>query len=173
MAIARTSIALEAEPAARRLGPRRLKTLLGVAVMVACALVWEALSRLGLVNAILLPAPTLVVDTFWHLVSTGKLWGHVSQSVMRVAVGFGAAVAVAVPLGLLMGRSSWVDGGLYASFEVLRPIPPIAWTPLAIIWFGLGTPPAIFLIFLGAYFPILLNTVSGVKGIDKRLIHFA
>src|SRR2546426_506210 len=84
MAIARTSIALEAEPAARRLGPRRLKTLLGVAVMVACALVWEALSRLGLVNAILLPAPTL-----------------------------------------------------------------------------------------GAYFPILLNTVSGVKGIDKRLIHFA
>jgi ABC-type nitrate/sulfonate/bicarbonate transport system permease component len=167
------SVPVKRAVAGRGIHARHLKALLGMLVMAAAALLWEAVSRLGLVTPILLPAPSSVVDTFWYLVSTGRLWGHISQSVMRVLVGFVAAIVMAVPLGLFMGRSSWVESGFYASFEILRPIPPIAWTPLAIIWFGLGTPPAVFLIFLGAYFPILLNTVSGVKGIDKRLIHFA
>ncbi len=167
------SVVVETEARGGRLRPRHAKALLGIAVMMGFAALWEGVARLGLVTPILLPAPSSIVDTFWYLVKSGKLWDHIWPSVMRVVLGFVAAVLVAVPLGLLMGRSSWVDGGLYASFELLRPIPPIAWTPLAIIWFGLGTPPAIFLIFLGAYFPILLNTVSGVKAIDKRLIHFA
>jgi len=158
---------------ARARSIQRRRWLLGLAVLAAVAVLWELASRTGLAKPVLLPAPSTVAETFADLVRTARFWEHVVQSLVRVALGFGAAALVAVPIGLLMGRSAVVEGGLYASLEILRPIPPIAWTPLAILWFGLGTAPAVFLIFVGAFFPILLNTINGVRGIDKRLIDFA
>jgi ABC-type nitrate/sulfonate/bicarbonate transport system permease component len=94
-------------------------------------------------------------------------------SLYRVGLGYGIAALLAIPLGLLMG---WSPGFLRITrsvFEVVRPIPPLAWIPIAILWFGIGIKSAAFIIFLGAFFPILLNTISGVLTIPPILIEAA
>ena len=98
---------------------------------------------------------------------------HILHSLLRVGAGFAVAVAAAVPLGILLGWS----GRLYRLFtplvEILRPIPPLAWIPIAILWFGIGIRSAAFIIFLGVFFPILLDTITGVRSIDPLLIEAA
>jgi NitT/TauT family transport system permease protein len=81
-------------------------------------------------------------------------------------VGFAVGACLALPLGLLMGASPRIYNWLNPLVQVLRPIPPIAYIPLAILWFGLGNPPAIFLIAVGAFFPVLINTIAGVRQVD-------
>jgi len=81
----------------------------------------------------------------------------------RVLVGFAVGAGLALPIGLAMGASPRVYSWFNPLFQLLRPIPPIAYIPLAMLWFGLGNPPAVFLIALGAFFPVLMNTVAGGK----------
>src|SRR5258705_9314413 len=84
--------------------------------------------------------------------------------------GFGIATALAVSLGVAIGWSRRIETIIEPTLQVLRPIPPVSWIPLAIIWFGIANKPAIFLVFLGSFFPILLNTIQGVKSCDRNLI---
>jgi len=84
----------------------------------------------------------------------------------RVVMGFLAGAVLALPIGLAMGASERVYRWLNPLVQVVRPIPPIAYIPLSILWFGLGNPPAVFLIALGAFFPVLMNTVAGVRHVD-------
>jgi NitT/TauT family transport system permease protein len=101
------------------------------------------------------------------------LWDHIGASLMRVGVGFGVAVCLALPLGLWMG---WV-GGAYRTlnplFQILRPISPIAWIPIAILWFGVGDASPIYLIFISSVFPMIVQTTSGVHTIEKRYLRAA
>ena len=119
------------------------------------------------------PTPWQVVTGTLELAEDGTLWEHIGASLFRVGVGFGLAVLVAVPLGLWMG---WV-GGAYRTFnpifQMLRPISPIAWIPLAILWFGVGDVSPIFLIFISSVFPMIVQTTSGVHTIERRYLRAA
>jgi NitT/TauT family transport system permease protein len=129
----------------------------------------------------LVPPPSEVAIELWDLGFGGiyddaysqTLWTHLMASVGRVYGGFALAVAVALPLGLMIGRIPLVRRLLDPTFQVLRPIPVTAWLPLAMIMFGLGPRSAVFLVFLGAFYPILLNTIFGVRAVDPRLFEAA
>ncbi|MFE1597926.1 ABC transporter permease [Methylobacterium sp. ID0610] len=104
---------------------------------------------------------------------SGTLVAHLVASVSRVLGGFGLAVLAALPLGLLIGRVPLVRQLLDPTFQILRPVPVTAWLPLAMILFGLGPRSAYFLVFLGAFYPILVNTVFGVRSVEPRLFEAA
>ncbi len=94
-------------------------------------------------------------------------------SLFRVGVGFAIGAGLALPLGLLMGAKSAIHDLMNPIVQILRPIPPIAFIPLSILWFGLGNPPAFFLISLGAFFPVLMNTIAGVRNVDAIYLRAA
>ncbi len=119
------------------------------------------------------PAPWQVVTGAWDLAQDGTLLDHITASLARVGIGFGLAFLVAVPLGLWMG---WVSGAFYTLnplFQMLRPISPIAWIPVAILWFGVGNLSPIFLIFISSVFPMIVQTTVGVRTIDRRYLRAA
>jgi len=119
------------------------------------------------------PTPWAVVTGALELAQDGTLWEHITASLTRVGIGFGLAMLVGIPLGLWMG---WVDAAYRTFnpiFQMLRPISPIAWIPLAILWFGVGEVSPIFLIFIAAVFPMIVQTASGVHTIERRYLHAA
>jgi len=119
------------------------------------------------------PTPWQVVTGTLELARDGTLWGDIGASLMRVGVGFSLAVGIAVPLGLWMG---WVKGAfstLNPIFQILRPISPIAWIPIAILWFGVGDASPIFLIFMSSVFPMVVQTTAGVHTIERRYLRAA
>lgn len=119
------------------------------------------------------PTPWQVVTGTLELARNGTLWSDIGASLMRVAVGFSLAVVIAVPLGLWMG---WVRGAfstLNPLFQMLRPISPIAWIPIAILWFGVGNESPIFLIFMSSVFPMVVQTTAGVHTIERRYLRAA
>lgn len=119
------------------------------------------------------PTPWQVAQGAWRLAQDGSLWGHIEASLFRVGIGFGLALLVAVPLGLWMG---WVSSAFYTLnplFQMLRPISPIAWIPIAILWFGVGDISPIFLIFISSVFPVMVQTTVGVRTIDRRYLRAA
>ncbi|WP_161539716.1 ABC transporter permease [Paramagnetospirillum kuznetsovii] len=121
---------------------------------------------------VLLPSPAGVAITLAGLLASGELLIHLAASVKREAIAFLIA-ALAIPVGVAMGWRHSIHAQLYPVLEVLRPIPPLAWIPLSILWFGLGELQNQFIIFLGLVFPILLNTVEGVHRVDRNLIRAA
>lgn len=151
---------------------------------------WEAISRAGWVSAIVLPSPSQVFLRWiayarplqpydpaegsrlaW--VFSGELPRDAATSLMRIAVGFAIGAGLALPLGLLMGARPRLYELFNPLVQIVRPIPPIAFIPLSILWFGLGNPPAFFLICLGAFFPVLMNTIAGVRNVDAIYLRAA
>jgi NitT/TauT family transport system permease protein len=112
-----------------------------------------------------LPAPTDVVKAIRELSENGVLWGHIGISLARFATAYFLAVLVAIPLGLFLGRFTRCHAAIDPLIQVLRPISPIAWFPLAVLWFGIGNAPAVFIIFLAAFYPVLLTTISAVRSV--------
>jgi NitT/TauT family transport system permease protein len=132
---------------------------------------WWAVVRFS--GSVIFPTPWQVVTGTVELVRDGTLWNHIGASLLRVGVGFGLAVALAVPIGLWMG---WVRGAfetLNPLFQMLRPISPIAWIPIAILWFGVGDASPIYLIFISSLFPMIVQTIAGVHTIEKRYLRVA
>jgi NitT/TauT family transport system permease protein len=126
-----------------------------------------------LTGSVVFPTPWQVVTGTLELIRDGTLWQHIGASLFRVATGFTLAVLVAVPLGLWLG---WVRGAyvtLNPLFQMLRPISPIAWIPIAILWFGVGDLSPIFLIFISSVFPMIVQTTVGVHTIEKRYLRAA
>jgi len=124
-------------------------------------------------ETVIFPTPVQVVAAALDLVRDGTLWEHIGASLFRVGAGFLLAVVVGIPLGLLMG---WVHGAfttLNPLVQILRPISPIAWIPLAILWFGVGDLSPIFLIFLSSVFPTVVQTAAGVQTIDRQYLRAA
>lgn len=120
----------------------------------------------------LMPPPTAVLVAAWELIQSGELARHFLASLKREAIAFLYA-SVAIPLGIMMGWSKSAQSLLEPVFEMLRPIPPIAWIPLAILWFGIGDLQNQFIIFLGIFFPLLINTITGVKNVEHNVIRAA
>lgn len=134
---------------------------------------WWGLSAGGLMNPVLLPSPVDVAEAFWAAASDGSLLTHIYASMRRVLQGFLLGFIVAVPVGAFMSHSRLSTLLLDPIIEFLRPIPPIAVIPLAILWFGIGDFSKVFIIAYGAFFPILVNTLSGFSSVDKVLIRAA
>lgn len=120
----------------------------------------------------LLPPPQHVAVAAWELARSGELWKHLQDSLKRELVAFLWATT-AIPLGIAMGWWKAVEEQFDPLVEVLRPVPPLAWIPLSILWFGVGDTQNQFIIFLGCFFPILLNTIAGVKGVEPNLVRAA
>jgi NitT/TauT family transport system permease protein len=145
-----------------------LPSIVVIAVVVA---IWWAV--VVATRSAIFPTPWAVVAGTLELARDGTLWEHIGASLMRVGAGFGLAVALAIPLGLWMG---WVHGAfvtLNPLFQILRPISPIAWIPIAILWFGVGNASPIFLIFIASVFPMIVQTTVGVHTIEKRFLRAA
>lgn len=119
------------------------------------------------------PAPTDVWAALCEFSESGALWRHAAVSLVRLVVAYVVAVATAIPLGLLFGRVVAVHRAVDPLIQLLRPISPIAWFPLAILWFGIGDAPALFIIYLAAFYPILLSTVAAVRQIPPVYLKVA
>ena len=141
--------------------------VLVVAVLVA---LWWLL--VILTRSMIFPTPWAVLTGAWELVEDGSLWRHIGASLMRVALGFGLAVAVAMPWAVDgMGARSVCNSNPIV--QILRPISPIAWIPIAILWFGVGDASPIYLIFISSVFPMIVQTIVGVHTIERRYLRAA
>lgn len=124
-------------------------------------------------QSVIFPLPWQVLTGTVELIADGTLWDHIGASLARVGVGFGLAVILAVPLGLWMGRVRGAFMTLNPLFQILRPISPIAWIPIAILWFGVGNASPIYLIFISSVFPMIVQTTTGVHTIEERYLRAA
>jgi ABC-type nitrate/sulfonate/bicarbonate transport system permease component len=135
-------------------------------------LLWWAL-HLWNGNPLQLPSPMKVFEALWGLLRGGEIAEHASVSTLRMLLALSLSIAVAVPLGFLMGRSKRTEQYIDPLVEMLRPISGIAWLPLALFIFGVGDTLPVFIMFYVGFFPILLNTVAGVRQTDPRLLSAA
>ncbi|MES2675230.1 MAG: ABC transporter permease [Pseudomonadota bacterium] len=147
------------------------KTLPPLAVLGLLIAVWWIV--VVKTQSAIFPTPLQVVTGTLELIKDGSLWEHIGSSLMRVGTGFLLAVVIAIPLGLWMGRVEGAYITLNPIFQILRPISPIAWIPLAILWFGVGNASPIFLIFIAAVFPMIVQTAAGVHTIEQRYLRAA
>lgn len=137
---------------------------------VGIVILWQAVVTFTQAQVAILPPPRLAAETFFELLTSGELFTHIRASLGRVIAAWLIAVVIAVPLGLAMGRWRRFERITDPIVELFRPISPLAWIPLAILWFGISEAGKVFIIFIATFFPIILNTVSGVKGVDPVLI---
>lgn len=151
----------------------RLPTpLVYLRTMAVFLVVWALVAR-WTANAVLLPSPLVVIEAFVDLARELELFVHAGISFGRMLLSVGIASLVAIPLGLLMGLSRALDAIVDPTIEVLRPISGIAWIPLGLFIFGIGNALPVFIMTYTAFFPIVLGTVAGVRGVDRRLIDAA
>ena len=143
-----------------------LRTMAVFLVVWALAAAWKS-------NAALLPMPWAAIDAFVDLALDGELFLHAAISFGRMLGSLALAAAIAIPLGLAMGLSRRLEAIVDPTVELLRPISGIAWIPLALFIFGIGNTLPVFIMTYAAFFPILLGTVAGVRGVDRRLMDAA
>jgi NitT/TauT family transport system permease protein/taurine transport system permease protein len=154
------------------------RSWLGCGTVLGTLVVWWLVTTgTGMVSPARLPAPQEVWAALRQIAAegygNGRLDQHVLHSLKLVAMGFTVAVAVGVPLGLLMGHSRKAEALINPAFLLLRPIPPLAWIPLAIVWLGLGDAAKIMVIFVAAFVPSVINSYTGVRNIDVPVLEAA
>lgn len=136
-------------------------------VIILC--IWEGTDLLHMIHSYSMPSIKNVIDTIVEYASNGKLYANIVISFWRVLEGFFIALVSGLALGVLVSIFPKFDVFTDLVIQIIRPIPPIAWIPLAILWFGIGEASKIFIIFLGAFFPVFLNTVDGIRSVDSKL----
>lgn len=161
-------------PAIRLKLPPPQAVILPLVSLLLCLAAWHVASTrhmdFGIVTFRNVPPPAEVADAALQLLESPKLKQHLTSSLARVFYGFAAAAALGIVLGLLIGRFGWARRTVLPPLEVLRPIPAVAWIPLSILMFPSSEGSMVFITFVGALFPILLNTIHGVEAVDARLI---
>lgn len=150
----------------------KMKQILPPLALITAVLAvwWLVVIKTG---SVIFPTPLQTVTGTLELAQEGVLWKHISSSLFRVGTGFSLAILLAIPLGLWMG---WVSGAyrtLNPFFQLLRPISPIAWIPVAILWFGVGEVSPIFIIFIASLFPMIVQTAAGVHTIERQYLRAA
>lgn len=149
---------------------RPLQIVIGVGLLLA---LWQAVVSAGLYEESLLPSPGTVWQAIVSMIRDGTLAEHLGVSLYRFAAGYILASATAIVLGLILGRLPALWGIIDPIVQVVRPVSPIAWSPFIVLWFGIGDVPAIVIIFLAAFFPVLLSTVSAVRKVDATYLKVA
>lgn len=147
--------------------------MLAVITVAGLLAFWQGVCLLGIYTPEQLPGPGLVVRAWWEVAASGQLWQHLLASFYRLGLAYGLAMVTAIPAGLLLGWYPSLQTAFNPLIQILRPISPIAWFPLAVLWFKVGDPPAIFIVFLAAFFPILLATMAAVRNVDPIYLRIA
>lgn len=148
-------------------GNRRLisaGTLRGIAGIVVCLVLWEVFARTGR-SVALTPPLERIAQILWEMLSDGTLAINTAYTLARVVLGLGIAALVAVPLGLLMGRSRFAERFFLPLISVLLPIPSLAWVPLFTLWFGIGNTATICVVIYASIFPLIFNVWAGVRSV--------
>src|SRR3984893_2100926 len=131
---------------------------------------WELLARASLIDVSLFSSPSQIAAELWKIISNGELLAHLEATWLRVLSGFALGVSAATLLGALTGFSGIARRLLDPLLQSLRSIPSMAWVPLFLLWLGIGESSKIFLIALGAFFPVYLNLMNGVRNVDRKLV---
>ena len=148
--------------------------ILGTSTIVVALIVWELLPRLITLSAgtkLFFTTPSQVAGTLWKMFATGSIWTPLSVSASGFAVGLGLAIVVGLPLGVLIGRSRTLNAMFDPFITAFNATPRLVFLPLVMLWFGLGLWSKVVIVFIGALFPILINTYEGVRNSDKLLIN--
>lgn len=154
-------------------GARIVRGLYGASSLGVVLLAWYVATARGLVNATLLPSPGEVLSTFGEMARSGELIQHIAISLQRILLGFLAGFVTAVPLGLLIGRVRLVRSFIEPLLDTIRPVPALAFLPLAILWFGIGEASKVFLLWFGTFFVIIISVIEGVYNLDVVLLRVA
>src|SRR2546428_12138756 len=150
------------------------RSLLGALASVAvAAAAWEAFARSGVFSTALTPSLAAIVPALGRMLADGTLVLHTLYTLYRILLGLALAAAIGVPIGMLMGRFGWAERFVLPLVSVLSPIPSLAWVPIFILWFGLGDAASIALVLYAATFPIVLNTWTGVRSVNRVWIRSA
>ncbi|MFD0589447.1 ABC transporter permease [Paenibacillus sp. GCM10027627] len=150
-------------PLQARTWTRWLTKLSGICALL---LIWTLITELGVASPAQLPSPAATLQLMVHMLNDGSLLLHALSSLRRVFAGFGIAFAVALPIGLLLGSSRFLRDAINPVIELFRPIPPLAFISLAILWLGIGEWSKVSIIIYGAFFPLLLNITGGISQAD-------
>jgi len=143
------------------------------ALPVALVAFWQVAAHVGWLSSRILPEPWQVLTAFWTLAESGELWAHLRTSLWRAAVGFGIGAGFGLLLGLLNGSSRRAETLLDTTLQMIRNIPALALIPLVILWFGIDETAKLFLLAVGVFFPVYLNTFHGIRSADQGLIEMA
>ncbi|ESY17820.1 MULTISPECIES: ABC transporter permease subunit [unclassified Mesorhizobium] len=151
---------------ARRVKQNGIGWLLPALVIIG----WEAASRAGVMPANVLPAPSAVAEAFWRLTLSGELIENIGVSTLRALAGFAIGGSIGFALGLANGLSALSRGLTDTTLQMIRNIPHLALIPLVILWFGIDEEAKLFLVALGVFFPIYVNTLLGIQSVDPQLV---
>jgi NitT/TauT family transport system permease protein len=150
-----------------------LATLRGVSAIVAFTIAWEICSQLKLPIIGNVPPPSSVLKELGEQLVGKQYWQSWADSFIRISLGFAIAQVLGIPLGLLLGVNRTAREIIYPIFEIMRPIPPLAWVPIAVIFWPTNELSMMFVTFLGAFFTVVLNIIGGASSIDIRFIRAA
>lgn len=171
------SAKLPARRRAKPARPRDARRWAAAGSIAALAALWWFATHFVWVDTLFLPAPEQLYEALQRVLAEGyvdaTLWQHIGTSLLRVLLALGAAVLTAIPLGILMGLNPLVGAALDPLVEFYRPIPPLAYLPLVIIWFGIGEPSKILVIAIAMLAPVALSTASGVRGVSRERVNAA
>jgi sulfonate transport system permease protein len=146
------------------------KQALPWAVPSLLLIVWQWASSAGILPGRFLPSPSAVMRSFIELSASGELWMHVRVSTLRALSGFVVGGGMGLLLGLLTASMHWAEILLDTTIQMVRNIPPLALIPLVILWFGIDEPAKLFLVSLGVFFPVYINTFHGIRSVDRGLL---
>ena len=152
---------------------KRLNVLIGALSIPLFLVAWEVIARSGIVNIVLFPPPSIVAVAVLEWVRSGQFFTDFGASLYRVVTGFMLGAIAGIVLGVLTGQFPLVSSLLSPIFHILRPIPPIAFIPIVILWFGLSEAGKLFLVFWGVFFAVWLSAHIGVQKVDRGLIRAA
>ncbi|EIV6852212.1 taurine ABC transporter permease TauC [Klebsiella aerogenes] len=175
------SVVLNDKPRQRALKwrwPLSRQLTLSVATLAVLLAIWWAVTAMQLISPLFLPSPWQVLQKLLTIAGPqgfmdATLWQHLAASLTRIAIALVLAAIVGVPVGIAMGLSPTVRGMLDPLIELYRPVPPLAWLPLVIIWFGIGETPKILLIYLAIFAPVVMSTLAGVKSAQQVRVRAA
>ena len=170
--MSQTSISASS-PSSRGSPKAHLNKVLPWVFPVAVLLIWQIASQVGWLSTRVLPEPWAVLKAFWTLTLSGEIGKHVAVSTWRALVGFGIGGGLGLLLGLLTGTFRAAETLLDSTLQMIRNIPALALIPLVILWFGIGEEAKLFLVALGVFFPIYVNTLHGVRSVDRQLLEMA
>jgi NitT/TauT family transport system permease protein/taurine transport system permease protein len=158
---------------------RRQRMVVGAVSMAILVVVWELVARFAIADPAILPAPSMVFSvTFQHITQpypaqSSTLPGHALYSIVRILIGFVTGSVVGIAIGTVMSASKWIRYAIDPMIELMRPLPPLAFIPLLVVWFGIEELPKMVLIFIGVVPIMIIATLAGLDGVPKQLMDAA